>query len=218
MKKEIMWNNNIWVVDYGTRTIYQKTTVFENDPNLLTVQAKIGNYPFREIKGTIYFETEGSFYKITGNEVVMISEDEYKEQAKFKKLNVKDINSIRYISTYVSSIMIDEVLRAKHNIIISTKVGNSTAVSIISNKFPDSIKRRINDISKIIIIALPYVDRTSVKQTIKSIVLSMAEDNSDNFSEMINMIYENDKNRFDQLANDIKTQIEERAQRKNQKK
>ena len=68
MKKEIMWNNNKWIVDYETRTIYQKATVFEDDPNLLTVQAKIGDFRFREFKGSIYFEALGGFYKITDNE------------------------------------------------------------------------------------------------------------------------------------------------------
>ena len=217
MKKEIMWNNNKWIVDYETKTIYQKATVFEDDPNLLTVQARIGDFRFREFKGSIYFEALGGFYKITDNEVVMISKDEYKEQAKFKRLIINDIGNVRYVSTYVSSIMIDEVLMAKHNITISTKVENSNVVPIISNKFPTVVKRRIDDISRRIISALPYVDRNNVKREVKKILSSMFEDGSEYFSEMINMIYENDKNRFDRLASDIKYQIEKRNQSKNQK-
>lgn len=217
MKKEIMWNGNKWIVDYETGTIYQKATIFENDPNLLTVQARIGDYPFREFKGSIYFKTSSGFYKITDDEVIMISKDEYEEQRKFKKLSVKNIDNVRYVSTYVSSIMIDEVLRFKHNIIISTKVENSNVVPIISKKFPAVIKGRIDDISKRIISTLPYVDRTIVKREVKNILSSMFENGNEYFSEMINMIYENDKNRFDQLANDIKDQIEKRNERKNQK-
>lgn len=215
MKKEIMWRNEKWIVDYGTGTIYKKAPAFEDDPNLITVQARFGDYPFGEFKGSIYFKDSSNFYKIIDDEVAMISKEEYDEQKKFKKLNVKDIDNVRYISIYVSSVIIDEVLSAKHNIRISTKVENSNVVPIISNKFPSIIKSRINDISRSIISTLHYVDRTIVKQEVKKALSSMFENDNGYISEMINSIYENDKIRFDQLATDIRNQIDERNQRMN---
>lgn len=210
--REIIWNNRNWVVDDNTRTIYQKATMFENDPNLLTVQATVGNYPFREFMGNIYFEASGKYYKITNDEVSEISVEEYKNQAKLKKLDIKNPADVRFISTYVSAAIIDALLMAKHNVVIDTKVENSNFVPIISSRFPSAIKGNINYIAKLIISLKPYIDRSTVKKEVKNYLSDMIKSDDNYFSEMFNIIYKNDQITFDALAENVKNQSKQRNQ------
>lgn len=118
----------------------------------------------------------------------------------------KHISLVAHISTYVSSILIDNVLKEKCEISCSINVESPDIrdrIIIISNKFPPFVKKQINDISEYIVQSLlPNTEITNVKkQEVKDILSKYL--NNEELSEMINKIYENDTDRFDTLASNI---------------
>ena len=78
-KKEITINGEKWIADFETGTVYKNVTMIPNGTGLLPMSGRYGDYPFSEFRGALYFETGNNFYKIIGDEVLEVSEEEYKE-------------------------------------------------------------------------------------------------------------------------------------------
>ena len=203
-KKEITWNNEQWIVDYFTKTIYKKDSKNNNDPNLVPEQIRIGNFPFKIEDNTIYFKNIDKYYKITDNKVEEINKEDYKPE--FIKLN---INNIEYVENYVIYSMIDEILRRYYTINFSTKK-ESIFVSIISNKIRhnSSLYNMIKPTAIDIIKSLPYIEKSKAKEKIKSELSKMIEDNKSSYDKLFEHIYNINKDIFDQYANDIRENIE----------
>ena len=72
MKKEIMWNNEAWIIDYGERVIYKKVRI---ETGMLPINASI-RYPFRNFKDVIYFQKGNDFYKIVDDKVTIMIKEE----------------------------------------------------------------------------------------------------------------------------------------------
>ena len=209
MKKEILWNDENWTLDYSTNTIYQETALYEDDPTMLTMQARIGDYPFREVKGIVYFKANNEYYKVKEKEAIRISKDEYKEIENYRKINVNDKNDVKFIASYINSIIIDELFRQKYNIKIYTKVEKSVMVPIITHRYSSIIKERTQNMARGAMINLPrYIDKRTIKKTLKEKLV----DNKDYVNEIIDQIYENQKHFLNQIAADIKVQISAREQ------
>ena len=215
MKREITWNDEVWILDYSTNTIYQDVIIYDrDDPNYIPVNSRIGDYPFREVKDAIYFCANNEFYKVEKDQAIKISKEEYDEIKNYRRISENDRNDVKFIASYVNSIIIDELFKQKYNLKISTRVENSIMVPMITHRYPNSLRTRIESMSRGAMLNLPrYIDKRDIKKKLKEKLI----DNSKGYlDEMIEQIYENQKQFLNQIAADIKVQIEERKQRVNE--
>ena len=210
LKKEITWNNEQWIVDYFTKTIYKEDSKNNNDPNLVPEQIRIGNFPFKIEDNTIYFKNIDKYYKITDNKVEEINKEDYKPE--FIKLNK---NYIEYVEKYVIYSMIDEILRRYYKIKISTKK-ELIYVKKISNKIRQnlSLYNNIKSIATDIIKSLPYIKKSKAKEKIKSELSKIIKDNKTFYDKLFEHIYNINKDIFDQYANVIREDNESIKQQK----
>lgn len=213
MKKEILWNDKKWIVDYETGTIYQSASAFQDNPNLLNVGATVGNYHFKRIMDTLYFKDNEKFYKVENDKVVEVSEIEFKEQSEKKELNINNPQSIKYISTYVSAIIVEQLIKKEYGLSVAMRVDGSNVMTIISNQMPTIAKKMIEDISRNLISNLPkYINRNEAKKIVLENFNTVVDVNNESYIQLLEMIYQNDKLRFDQMASDIRDSIERRKQ------
>ena len=204
LKKEITWNNEQWIADYITKTIYKEDSKNNNDPNLVPEQIRIGNFPFKIEDNTIYFKTLDKYYKITNKKVEEIKKEDYKPE--FIKLNR---NNTEYVENYVISSMIDEIFKSYYKINTSTKK-DPKFVFIISNKIIHnlSLYNTIKSIVTEIIKSLPYIEKSKAKEKIKSELSKIIEDNKTFYDKLFEHIYNINKDIFDQYANVFREDIE----------
>lgn len=199
MQKEVIWNDKKWIIDYEMGTIYQKAVTAG-----LPVQARVGNYHFKKFKDELYFATEDKFYKIISGKVLEVSKEEYDEIYNYRTLNKKDSATLKFISTYVISFIIDDIMHRKFNLTISIPVENSNVVNIFSKKFTPEILSQIKRITMSVIAILPIqVNKKVLKQTIHDIYENVVKGDEDLFNTLIDNIYLNDKERFDYLSENI---------------
>ncbi len=199
MKKDLIWNGKKWIIDYETGTIYQKAETLG-----LPVQGRVGNYHLKKFRDMLYFATENNFYKIVGEKVLEVSKEEYKEIRNYKTLNKKDPATLRSVSAYVISIIIDDIMSEKFNLKISTSVENSNVINNFSKKFTPEIMNQIKRLSLEIIAMLPIqVNRKTMKQQIRDIYKNIVQEEEEFFKVLIDNIYLNDKEKFDYLSEGI---------------
>lgn len=199
VQKEVIWNDKKWIIDYETGTIYQKAVTAG-----LPVQVRVGNYHFKKFKDELYFATADKFYKIISGKVLEVSKEEYDEIYNYRTLNKKDPATLKLISTYVISFIIDDIMHRKFNLTVSIPVENSNGVNIFSKKFTPVIVSQIKRITMSVIAILPIqVNKKILKQTIHDIYESVVKEDEDLFNALIDNIYLNDKERFDFLSENI---------------
>ena len=212
MQKEIIWNNEEWIIDYGRSVFYKKEPVKSEAANA-TFIASI-KVPFREFKGVVYFKSGNDFCKIVDDKVTIMSNEEadriIDEMNRLKKLSINNDKDIRYIHSIISSILIEEILSKKHNVTARLKDASGagkfpTLVQQFEHKFPHVVDMRINDISKYIIGVLPgYVEKATLKEQVKKTLDTMFEQNTSYLDNMMNQIYEENKSNFEACAEAIK--------------
>lgn len=197
-KKDLIWNNEKWVIDYETRTIYQKGVT-----SGLPVQVTIGNYSFNDFDGELYFTTGKGFYKVVKEQVVEISKDEYEEIKNCITLNKKDPATSRYISNYVVSIIINDLMREKFNLKVLIPA-DAPLINNYSRKFTPKISSEINWITRDILIQLPNkIKRSDIKNQVIKIYNNIKQESQEYLNQLIDIIYLNDKERFDELSENI---------------
>ena len=212
MQKDIIWNNEEWIIDYGRSVFYKKEPVKSEAANA-TFIASI-KVPFREFKGVVYFKSGNDFCKIVDDKVTIMSNEEadriIDEMNRLKKLSINNDKDIRYIHSIISSILIEEILSKKHNVTARLKDASGDGkfpnlVQQFEHKFPHVVDMRINDISKYIIGVLPgYVEKATLKEQVKKTLDIMFEQNTSYLDNMMNQIYEENKSSFEACAEAIK--------------
>lgn len=203
-KKEITMNGEKWIVDFQTATVYKDVIMIPNGTGFLSMTGRYGDYPFSEFRGSLYFETGNNFYKIIGDDVLEISEEEYKEIKNYRNLKKNDPSTLKIVSIHVISMVIADIMNKKFNLKISVPVENSNIVNIFSGKFTPEITSYINKIALRIIQRLPiYANRKTMKQQIRDIYKNIVQEDADFFTVLIDNIYLNDKQRFDYLSEEI---------------
>lgn len=204
MQKEIIWNNQIWIIDYETRTIYQKAVT----PGL-PVQARIGNYSFKELKGIIYFQAGNNYYKVSENQIEEINKEEYEEVKNFIRINKKDPATQRRISTYIISIIIDEIMHEKYNLKVSIKVDNQSGTNIVNSfrrKFTPELSVEIKRLTEAMLVLLPcQINSKTIKQQLTRIYKDIEEESAEYLKLLGDNIYLNDQESFDVLSENIKS-------------
>ena len=199
MQKEIIWNNKKWIIDYENGTIYQKGIT----PGL-PVQVRIGNYRLTNLGGVCYFTTGNKFYKIDDETISEISKEEYENIKNYRTLNKKDPATMKVISNYATSIIIDDLMKRKFNLKVSIPVNNTNIINSFSKKFSYEITNQIKRLSTEIIMSLPVkVNTQTIKHQIYDIYNNIVQENEELFQVLIDNIYLNDKERFDSLSEDI---------------
>ena len=203
-KKEITINGEKWIADFETGTVYKNVTMIPNGTGLLPMSGRYGDYPFKVFRNALYFETGNNFYKIIGDEVLEVNEEEYKEIKNYRILKKNDPSTLRIVSTHVISIVIADIMDKKFNLRISVPVENSNIVNIFSKNFTPEIKSHIKRIATGVIAMLPIqVNRKTMKQQIRDIYKNIVQEDEDFFNVLIDNIYLNDKQKFDYLSEDI---------------
>lgn len=133
-----------------------------------------------------------------------VSKEEYDEIYNYRTLNKKDPATLKLISTYVISFIIDDIMHRKFNLTVSILVENSNGVNIFSKKFTPVIVSQIKRITMSVIAILPIqVNKKILKQTIHDIYESVIKEDEDLFNALIDNIYLNDKEKFDFLSENI---------------
>lgn len=210
-KKEIIWNNEIWnnpinnkwIVDYETNTIYQEIMIpIERG---FPLNLRIGDYYFKTFKGILYFKaSEDKYYKVINEQVVESSKKEYDEIKNFRTINKKDRATLMTISTYVVSVIIDEIMNKKFNLRVSFPVTPPHLINSFSKRFTPEIENQIKMlVAEIVAIMSTEVDRRTMKREIKNIYKSISQTDEEFFATFIDNIYLNDKENFDYLSETI---------------
>lgn len=210
-KKEIIWNNetwnnlnnNKWIIDYETGTIYQEITISMEEK--LPLNARVGDYYFKSFKGVLYFKTEkDKYYKVIDEQVIESSKEEYNEISNYRKINKKDPATLMTISTYVESVIIDDIMSKKFDLSISFPVNPPHLVNRFSKRFTPEVANEVKKIITDIVATMPTeVDRRTMKQEIKKIYKNITQSDEEFFKILIDNIYSNDKENFDLLSETI---------------
>lgn len=210
-KKEIIWNNELWnndkwIIDYETNTIYFEVQI----PyfNIIEGTARAGDYHFRIFRDVLYFEAEhNKFYKIVDEQVVESSKEEYDEIKNYRTINKKDPATLRTLSTYVISAIVDDVINQKFNLRISFPTDQPHLINRFSKKFTPEIANQVKILTTAIVAILPTeVDKRKMKQQISDIyreITQKNEEHEDFYKTLIDNIYLNDKDNFDYLSETI---------------
>ena len=210
-KKEIIWNNetwdnlnsNKWIIDYETGTIYQEITIPMEEK--LPLNVRVGNYYFKSFRDVLYFKTEkDKYYKVIDEQVMESSKKEYNEISNYRKINKKDPATLMTISTYVKSVIIDDIMSKKFNLSISFPVNPPHLVNRFSKRFTPEVANEVKKVIIDIVATMPTeVDRRTMKQEIKKIYKNITQSDEDFFTILIDNIYLNDKENFDLLSETI---------------
>lgn len=215
-KKEIILNGEKWIVDFETGTIYKNLEMIPNGTGTLPMLGRYGDYPFKVFRNALYFETNDKFYKVYADEVMEITKEEYQESRNYIKLNKNDPSALRFVSKYVTSVILDEVMEQQFGLKVSIPVENSNNVNLLSRNFTPKIENYIKKISKSILAIMPnQINRETIKQQIKDIYKNDISKNDELHNTIINSVYLSNKERFDYLSEDI---IRSRNARKNSRK
>ena len=215
-KKEITLNGEKWIVDFETETIYKNVDMIPNGTGALPMSGRYGDYPFYIFRNALYFEINNKFYKINDDEVIEITKEEYQEIRNYIKLNKNDPSALRFVSKYVTSIILDEVMEQQFGLKVSIPVENSNNVNLLSRNFTPEIENYIKNLSKSILAIMPsQINRENIKQQIRDIYKNNISKNDELHNTIINSVYLSNKERFDYLSEDI---IRSRNARKNSRK
>ena len=145
-----------------------------------------------------------------------ITKEEYQESRNYIKLNKNDPSALRFVSKYVTSVILDEVMEQQFGLKVSIPVENSNNVNLLSRNFTPEIENYIKKISKSILAIMPnQINRETIKQQIKDIYKNDISKNDELHNTIINSVYLSNKERFDYLSEDI---IRSRNARKNSRK
>ena len=109
------------------------------------------------------------------------------------------------IITKINCIFINKVLEKKYNIVISINDNYKYLIDSFALKFPLYIKNRIKYISKMVLNSLNKTDNNiTIQEQISSSIVEFLGGNEEEFTRMINTIYNHNRDNFDEFARNIR--------------